>query len=317
MLTDHSSWLASHDKPRVGRSNSLNFNCVKGPSHAKVMLLIVGGDSDPNTRRMVDQAHLRGVDYFFWDTDHEDSTRIAWDFESKRLDLGAHVLHPTSVFLRYNVFAGDPTRNLAAFEMIQSYVLAWPEIKILNRESMTDANNKSKNLRLARDVGFEIPKTLVMGDLTPLATVPDPHARVIKPLSGGAHTQSVADVFRDEQVLAGLGPQFVQTKLEGENLRVFSIGSSQFCFHLQTTKLDYRDDSEVEVVQVEMPPSLVEPTEKLARRIGFHYCALDFRCEMGMNHPVFLEVNSFPMFVRFDDAGKNCLADAMLKFLAS
>jgi hypothetical protein len=30
---------------------------------------------------------------------------------------------------------------------------------------------------------------------------------------------------------------------------------------------------------------------------------------------VFLEINSFPMFVRFDDAGQNCLVDAMLDFL--
>ncbi|KAA1260765.1 hypothetical protein LF1_33060 [Rubripirellula obstinata] len=279
------------------------------------LLLIVGGESDPNTQRIADQAHLRGIRYFFWDTDRDDAHQIAWDFRSTRLDLGDQTIHPTSVYLRYNVFEGDPQRNISAFEMIQSYVLAWPQIRILNRESMTDSNNKSKNLRLALELGFEIPETIVMGDLTPLTTIPDPHDLAMKPLGGGAHTISVGDIYQDLGTLAGYGPQFVQEKLVGENLRVFSIGGRAFGFHLQTTSLDYRDDGNVGVAQIQVPEILQAPTLALAQRIGFDYCALDFRCRNGMDQPVFLEVNSFPMFVRFDDAGQNCLADAVLEFL--
>ncbi|MDA8745445.1 hypothetical protein N9N28_12495 [Rubripirellula amarantea] len=279
------------------------------------LLLIVGGESDPNTQRVVDQAHLRGVSYSFWNTDRDDAHRIAWDYESSRLDLGDQTIDPTSVFLRYNVFEGDPKRNIAAFEMIQAYVLAWPSIKVLNRRTMTDGNNKSKNLRLALDLGFQIPETVVMGDLTPLSSIPEPDRRAMKPLSGGAHTVSVGDVHQDVEKLAGYGPMFVQEKLAGENLRVFSIGGESFCFHLQTQSLDYRDDASVGVVQVDVPEKIRVLSGELAKQIGFDYCALDFRCRSGMDDPVFLEVNSFPMFVRFDDAGQNCLADAMLKFL--
>ena len=281
----------------------------------KPLLLIVGGESDPNTQRIVDQTHLRGVNYFFWDTDRENAHQIAWDFDFRRLDLGSNTIEPTAVYLRYNVFEGDPCRNMAAFEMIQSYVLAWPEIKILNRQSMTDSNNKSKNLRLARDLGFEIPETLVMGDLTPLSSIPNPEQRAMKPLNGGAHTVAVDEVHEDLESLTGFGPQFVQTKLLGENLRVFSIGGESYCFHLKTDMLDYREDAGVAVSQLGVPANLIEPTDQLARKIGFDYCALDFRCKNGFENPVFLEVNSFPMFVRFDDAGQNCLADAVLKFL--
>jgi hypothetical protein len=279
------------------------------------LLLIVGGESDPNTQRIVDQAHLRGASYFFWDTDRDNARQIAWDFQSPRLDLGNQTIHPTSVFLRYNVFEGDAERNNAAFEMIQSYVLAWPQLKVLNRDSMTDSNNKSKNLRLALDHGFEIPETLVMGDLTPLTNIPDPHNQAMKPLGGGAHTVSVGDIYQDLDKLAGYGPQFVQEKLAGENLRVFSIGGRLFCFHLQTESLDYRDDAGVEVVQIDVPETLKAASIGLANQIGFDYCALDFRCRHAMDQPIFLEVNSFPMFVRFDDAGENCLADAVLDFL--
>lgn len=279
------------------------------------LLLIVGGESDPNTFRIAEQARARGDRHLFWNTDLDSAHRIAWDFDSPQIDLESATVQPTSVYVRYNVFEGDPERNLASFETIQSYVLAWPEIRVLNRTTMMDGNNKSKNLRLAKDVGFEIPETLVMSDLTPLASMPNPNAHAMKPLGGGAHTVLVSDVCEDMDKLSDLGPQFIQSRLDGENLRVFSIAGQQFCFRLVTTKLDYREDEQVDVVQVEMPPSLIEPTSHLVNQIGFDYCALDFRCKQGMEAPVFLEVNSFPMFVRFDDAANHALADTVLEFL--
>lgn len=282
---------------------------------AETDLLIVGGESDPNTRRIVDQAHLRSVDYVFWDTDSERARQIAWDFETCEIDLGDNRYRPTSLFLRYNVFEGEPAVNLAAFETVQAFALAWPDIRLLNRQTITDANNKSANLRHAKQLGFTIPSSLVMADLTPLSNMPDPTGKIIKPLGGGAHTLGVGDVFGDVQALAEMPPMFVQERLDGENLRVFSIGGELFCFHLKTSELDYRDDARVEVIHTEVPRELMEPTDRLVERLQFDYCALDFRCRAGFDEPVFLEINSFPMFVRFDDASANALADSVLKFL--
>ncbi len=280
-------------------------------------LLIVGGDSDPNTQRVVDQAHLRNLHYRFWDTDSPTALRIAWDFATSAIDLDGDSLQPSAVFLRYNVFAGDAARNLAVFDTVQSYCLAWPQLKMLNRLSATDANNKCRNLCWAREAGLPIPQTLVMADLTPLVSIPVPAEHVIKPLQGGDHTRSVADIHSDLRTLASLQPQFVQNRLRGENLRLFWIGGQPFCFHLQSDALDYRQDDNVQVVQIEPPAELLTPAQRLVQRIGFDYCALDFRCTHGFEQPVFLEVNSFPMFVRFDDASENRLVDAILDFLLS
>jgi len=279
------------------------------------MLLIVGGASDPNTFRVVQRASERQVPFVFWDTDLPGANQIAWDFGSPVLDLGNQSIEPSAMFLRYNVFDGDPVVNQSIFEVIQAYALAWTQLRLLNRQVCTDANNKSRNLRTAMDVGFEIPESIILADLTPLATMPEPETRIIKPLGGGAHTRCVSDVCDDLQQLASLGPHYVQEKLAGENLRVFCIDSKLYCFHLVTGQLDYRDDADVDVVQIDVPKELVAPIRKLARRIGFDYCALDFRCRNGLDSPVFLEINSFPMFVRFDDAGQHCLADAILAFL--
>jgi glutathione synthase/RimK-type ligase-like ATP-grasp enzyme len=279
------------------------------------LLLIVGGESDPQTQRVVDQAHLRNVRYHFLDTDQADAERIAWDFDSARIDLHQTVLHPTAVFMRYNVFTHAPARDLAIFETILSYTLAWTELKILNRSAVSDANNKSRNLRWARDAGLAVPRTLVMADLTPLATMPDADSQIIKPLSGGEHTRAVSEVRVDTDYLAHLPPQFVQNRLRGENLRLFWIGGQPFCFHVQSTALDYRTDAHVGVARIEPPRELLAPTGQLVERIGFDYCALDFRCVAGFDRPVFLEINSFPMFVRFDDAAGNALVDAILSLL--
>lgn len=278
-------------------------------------LLIVGGESDPNTCRVIDQAHIRDVDYLVWDTDRGESIRVAWDLDAPRLDLDTTTVEPDAVFLRYNVFGGDPIRNAAVFETVQSFLLAWPHIGMLNRPVVTDANNKSRNLRWAREAGFEIPKTLVMADLSPLRTMPDPSEHVVKPLGGGAHTRPVASVVAEPDRLGELGPQFVQNHLRGDNLRLFSIGRQRFAFRLTTSAVDYRDDDEVGIEAIEVPGELVEPTRRLVERTEFDYCALDFRCVDGNRRPVFLEINSFPMFVRFDDAAENALADAILHFL--
>lgn len=280
-------------------------------------LLIVGGESDPNTQRIVDQAHLLGTEYLFWDTDQPASRNIAWDFESPDLDLGEHRIRPSAIFLRCNVFGDDKTQNLSVFDAIQAYAHAWPEVKILNRRCICDVNNKSFNLRLAKQIGFEVPQSLVMCNLNPLRTHPDPKSRIAKPLNGGAHTKRVDELIQDENELATATPQFIQENLLGENLRIFSVNEKLFCFHLVTNKLDYREDPGVDVVQVDVPESLVELTRRLVKEKGFDYCALDFRCRNGFDDPVFLEVNSFPMFVRFDDACKNRLADEVLEFLYS
>lgn len=279
------------------------------------MLLIAGGESDPNTQRIVDQAHIRALDYLFWDTDDDNCLNIAWDFNSPDLDLGERRIKPSSIFIRWNVFGGDSDRNLAAHETLQAYAFAWPDVRMLNRKTSTDTNNKSYNLRLAREVGFSIPDTLVMSNLAPLRTVPDAQQRIAKPLSGGTHTKDVSILAVDEDAIADSKPQFIQTRLEGENLRLFSVDGQLFCFHLVTSALDYREDNAVQVVRVEVPDAVVNSTRELVRRKGFDYCALDFRCRQRFDDPIFLEVNSFPMFVRFDDAGENCIVNAVLNFL--
>ncbi|MEM6689198.1 MAG: hypothetical protein AAF664_07215 [Planctomycetota bacterium] len=278
-------------------------------------LLIVGGSSDPNTFRIVEQAQRRRVDFIFWDTDLPEAKQIAWDFSSPAIDLGDHQFIPRSVYLRCNVFGGNPSSNHAIFQTIQGYVLAWPKIKILNRSRLTDANSKSGNLRLAIDMGFPVPQSLVMSDLSPITTMPIEPPRILKPLDGGAHTVDAINVREDQSWLAEAPPQFIQERLDGENVRIFSIGRQLFGFHLESNALDYREDDSTEVTAIPVPDEFTELIHRYVASLRFDYCALDFRGRDGLNELVFLEINSFPMFVRFDDAAEHSLADATISVL--
>ncbi|OYP37048.1 RimK family alpha-L-glutamate ligase [Rhodopirellula sp. MGV] len=275
-------------------------------------LLIIGGESDPNTCRVVDQAHLRGIDYVFWDSDHSESRLMAWDFQRPVIDLGNQALRPSAIYLRQNVFGSDSRQSHAVFDLGESFALAWPEIKMLNRRTAGDANNKSRNLRIARQCGMAIPETIVIGDSSPLASHPDPDSTIVKPLAGGDHAYAI-DRFLQESPYDA--PLFVQQRLAGENIRVFSIGGELFAFHLRTDAVDYRTDGSVSVHAIDVPGEIATQTTQLVRELGFDYCALDFRCRHEFEQPVFLEVNSFPMFVAFDDACGNRLVDAVLEFL--
>lgn len=283
-----------------------------------VTLLIVGGDSDPNTQRIVDQAHLRAVDYFFWDTDLPQARQIAWDLASPEIDFGDVRLIPEAVFLRYNVF-NDPSSHdaFAAHEVTESYALAWSNIRMLNRSTSGAVNNKSRNLVLGKRCGFDIPETTVLGNLSPLVHLPDADQKIIKPLSGGDHAMIARHASAEPERLNSLAPQFVQQRLTGENLRVFSVAGKLFAFHLKTDQVDYRTDQNVSVHAIDVPAELIDPTNRLVNQLGFDYCALDFRCRDSFEDPVFLEINSFPMFVAFDDACENQLADTLLEFLAT
>jgi len=288
-----------------------------------IELLIVGGEADPNTRRVADQAAIRGIDFVIADTDTPAVAQIQWDIANPIIRLGSDVLCPQAIFLRHNVFGPTgaiQTESTAvasyAHTVVREFAHAWPEIRILNRRVLGQTNSKSANLALARRLGFCVPHTLVTTSQTQLPEEVDQATLIAKPLLGGAHTQTAADfVAADAASAQPLPPQFVQHRLDGHNVRVFVIGGETFAFHIDSDLLDYRDERSNVVHAIATPPGLEQPCIEMADAIGFDYCAFDFRGTQAFDEMHFLEVNSFPMFVRFDMECENRLVDKMLSVL--
>lgn len=277
----------------------------------RVDLLVVGGESDPNTERVADQAALRGVPFLVADTDDPSTHELAWSFETPELEIGGRRIDARAIFMRHNVFrATDSTLHAG----VREYVGAWPHVRVLNRASLGRQNSKAANLRLAQALGFDVPETFVVDGRT-VPNVANIDEWVTKPLFGGAYTIPAAELVGAVASGERRGLQLVQRRLHGRNVRVFVVGGETISFEITTDRLDYREVNDCGVEHIPTPSSLVDPSKALADSLGFTYCALDFRGAAGNDDLIFLEVNSFPMFVRFDTACENRLVDRLLSVL--
>jgi D-alanine-D-alanine ligase-like ATP-grasp enzyme len=64
-----------------------------------------------------------------------------------------------------------------------------------------------------------------------------------------------------------------------------------------------------------LPKRLTRQLKRLTDRIGLDFAAADYKTCANTGKLKFLEVNTAPMFVAFDRAGKGCITDAILRFL--
>jgi glutathione synthase/RimK-type ligase-like ATP-grasp enzyme len=276
-----------------------------------IELLIVGGESDPNTRRVADQAAIRGIDSFVADTDIAASREISWSFDEPVVSIGGFDMEPSAIFMRQNVFRPTPQTTYMG---LREYAAAWPQVRILNRQTMGAQNSKSGNLRLAGEFGFAVPKSFIVDGVAALP-VPNTQDWVTKPLLGGHHTIPADELEAAVRSGERTGLHFIQHRLDGANIRVFVIGGKTFTFEITTDLLDYRENNDCGVLFIETPEVLERPCIEMAAHIGFSYCAFDFRGVKSDDDLQFLEVNSFPMFARFDSESENRLVDQILTVL--
>lgn len=277
------------------------------------MLLIVGSDNDPNTRRIADHAYIREIEFIQIDPILIDSRSVEWALGSEKLLLNGDSIQPEAVYLRHDVFSsGVEFWSSALIKTVSAFVLGNPSVRCLNRDSMLLENNKAHNLILAQTLNMPIPETTIFAgapaEMKQRFTGQDV---IAKPLAGGAF--SVQPDTLDEAAI-GYASSFVQERLPGQNQRVFVIDGQVFGFEVQSEELDYRTDTKTQVVTCKTPETIAEQAVEMARLCRFDYCALDFRCN-DRGDWVFLEINSFPMFSAFDDAADNRLVEAQLAFL--
>ena len=274
------------------------------------MLLIVASDNDPNSRRIIDQAHMHGIDYHLLDVGNDPIPTFHWRMDHKRLVINEMELEPDAIYVRHDVFTKDRQHwSSLATQSLVDYAEIHPSIHILNRGHLGHINNKIVNLKLAKDLGLRIPQTTVVtGQDIPEALQMQLKLSIFKPLQGGDYVKMSSD-FKQH-----LHSSLLQTQLKGVNYRVFVIGDRDFTFKITTNALDYRLDQSPSLHFVNAPDKIRTACGQIAKTLGLDYCAHDFRSdEDGQWH--YLETNSFPMFVAFDDVADNALAAAQLHVL--
>jgi glutathione synthase/RimK-type ligase-like ATP-grasp enzyme len=236
---------------------------------------------------------------------------------------------PEALFIRYDVFTSmaDPRRApafraLAWYTVVSGWAIAHPEVRMFNRESALHVTNKLHVLHVAREVGLDIPETLVTNDHALLTAKNEREPLICKPVNGGDYTRELPDILKTAPHREGSlsAPSFVQERLVPPEVRVYSIGGRFFAFQLVADALDYRSTSDCTVVPIDettLPSSLFEGLSRLMERLGMDYGAADFKACPETGALRFLEINNGPMFAAFDNACGGRLTRAMAEHLSA
>ena len=259
-------------------------------------LLIAGGSSDPNVRRLVSSATALGVAFgVAW----AGVDSLAWRLGHPGVSVNGVPHRPKALFARFNVFGYDVHADTESWWKNHNWHTALcdalSDAKTLN--PMEPASSKVRNLRLASECGFAVPETAVCRT--------SPLDGICKPLHGGDHTRRIS---RGSECPWGLG--FCQEYLPGPEYRIYVVGERAWAFAMQSDSLDYREHQDVIVSPVTGLDEEVRKTKRLMRLLGLQFASVDLRC--GGGEVRFLEINDGPMFVAFDDVVDREISETMI-----
>ncbi len=287
---------------------------------------MAGGDADPNVARLLRRLAARGMDHLALLAGASASPRLAWRLDDDALLVDGAAVRPTALFLRHDVFAhladgGRPESRARAgrwYQAVLSWALAHGEVAFLNRAYGARQATKPHVLHSARRLGLAVPETLVTSDPGAFGPAEAAARWVAKPVNGGEHTRPLDEALADEawRRRCSAEPVIVQRRLVGPELRIYRVGERWFAFALRSAALDYRTDPKVEVASVPAPAALTAPLGRLMDGLGLDFGAADFKACPETGRPLFLEVNSAPMFAGFDRVARGALCDAILDRLA-
>ncbi|MDQ3186116.1 MAG: hypothetical protein M3Q16_06590 [Pseudomonadota bacterium] len=290
------------------------------------MLLISGGEHDPNIAHLLEITRKRRIptsQILFGPNKHPS---IHWDIHANRFLLDGTPLEPGAAFLRYDVFnymadAREQTafRAHAWYAAVAGWVASRAGIRAFNRDGEPNVL-KPAILSMALEIGMDIPFSLVSNDVKRINEEAGSNFRnwIAKPTCGGEYTRVLDDLIGNvaQQGGAAPAPAIIQERLISPDVRIFRVGGEFLAFTIESKEIDYRIDGDCKLsVVANLPKRLTRQLKRLTDRIGLDFAAADYKTCTDTGELKFLEVNTAPMFVAFDHAGKGCITDAMLRFL--
>ena len=178
--------------------------------------------------------------------------------------------------------------------------------------------NKPAALVLAREAGLRIPPTWITneaGEFRRRAM----ESMIAKPVIGGDYCYSLAEALAKTGLRDGLAamPAIVQKRLVPPEVRIYVIGQSAFAFEVRSSSLDYRVNQDAELILLPEVPQEHSLLRKLMSRLGLDFGAADFKTDPDTGQLVFLELNTSPMFARFDQVSGGQLCAAIIHELTA
>jgi glutathione synthase/RimK-type ligase-like ATP-grasp enzyme len=165
--------------------------------------------------------------------------------------------------------------------------------------------HKEKPLQLnkAKQIGVTIPATLIGNSPDQITEFVQVHEKVIfKPVYGGAHTQFVTQEHLELQRLSrvlSISPVTIQEYIPGTNIRSYVIDGSVYAAEIRSHSLDFREDLEAELLPLDLPASVQQQCQAIAKAFMLEWTAIDWRLKPTGEY-IFLEANPSPMFIHFE-----------------
>lgn len=285
-------------------------------------LLVAGGALDPHNLAVIAAAERAGVEVITCLVGPAGWPRVRFDVPACSLWLDGREVAPAAMWLRHDVFHGLADnrpevhqRAAAWFDALVGWASLTPSLRWTNRGAMRARVNKVTQLALACARGFEIPRTVVSNDAAWLLAGGED--RVAKPVGGGGYCVSLAEALSTVAGDAAPQPAFVQERLVGPEVRAYVVGDAVWAWEIVTEALDHRTDPRCPVRPVTLAPEVAARLIGLARELGLDFAAADFKQRPGAAEPVFLEINSQPMWTAYDQAADGALADAIVRWLTA
>lgn len=278
------------------------------------MFLIFGGTKDINLQKIIYSLDRRNIIHSSILLDESYLPKIIWDMDFDRLIIGEKIIKPSSIFLRNDVFnsLSNSTISYTWYKTLRSWGLSHENTTLFNKGYI--GMDKARNLMVAKSIGLSLPHTLITNDIDLLSKVDRPSSYITKPLTGGQYTITLKQYLDNglKQKKGSPPLTYLQNRLIQPEVRIFGIGKRQYAFSIQSLKLDYRSDSKTKIIQVPVPKQLSQKLEILMQNLQLDFGAADFKTCPKSGQLLFLEINSSPMFSRFDEVSKGQISNAII-----
>lgn len=163
---------------------------------------------------------------------------------------------------------------------------------------------KPRQLALVAAAGVLVPPTYIGNDPEQVrafcqALAQSGQQAIFKPVYGGAHSELITERHLEPERLAASlrqAPVTLQRYIAGTNIRTYAIGSRYFTVELPSDEVDFRLDSNVRPVSVELPAAVRDQVPLIMANLGLNWTAIDWRRDPSGAY-YFLEANPSPMFM--------------------
>ena len=217
----------------------------------------------------------------------------------------------------------DPERSRC--RALNDLMLRWLDItpaRIVNRpEPMGSNMSKPYQMHLIRQLGLDIPETLITNDPDEVIEFHNQWGRVIyKSISG---VRSIVKELKKQDISRldniRLCPTQFQQYVEGFDVRVHTIGNKVFATRADTNVADYRyspreQDGKTELSPYELSAELKQRCTNLATGLGLDFAGIDLKITPDGRAYCF-EVNPCPAYSYYEMHTGQPIARAVAEYL--